>query len=210
MIFLAAAVSDFYVPPDQMPEHKIQSANEGKVGEKDEGSEGGKAQADGGGGLTLHLQPVPKMLGAIKRGGGSGDGGGGDSVEEAWAPHAFVVSFKLETNAAILRAKAAGAIAKYGVDVVCANLLQSYKREVELVVAETAASSAAASSAAPAKRPRVAAAKVRGDEVDEVAVEGVCCTRLSLEQGDATDIEEMLIAELIRLHADEQSRGAGS
>ncbi len=41
MFYLAAAVSDFYIPPDQMPEHKIQSSE---------------------GDLQLSLQLVPKML----------------------------------------------------------------------------------------------------------------------------------------------------
>ena len=53
MVCLAAAVSDFYVPDDALPEHKIQSA-----------AGGGDTAADGS--LTLQLQPVPKMLGAIK------------------------------------------------------------------------------------------------------------------------------------------------
>lgn len=42
--FLAAAVSDFYIPPNQMAEHKIQSGN---------------------GKLTLVMDPVPKMLGRL-------------------------------------------------------------------------------------------------------------------------------------------------
>lgn len=41
MLYLAAAVADFYIPKDQMPEHKIQSAE---------------------GPLQLSLQLVPKML----------------------------------------------------------------------------------------------------------------------------------------------------
>ena len=45
LIYLAAAVSDFYIPKNEMPKHKIQS-NEG--------------------GLDLKLHPVPKMLGKLK------------------------------------------------------------------------------------------------------------------------------------------------
>ena len=48
VVVLAAAVSDFYVPWRDLPEHKIQSA----------------AQARDG--LELTLRPVPKMLGLIK------------------------------------------------------------------------------------------------------------------------------------------------
>jgi hypothetical protein len=47
--FLAAAVSDFYVPPSQRSEHKIQS---GEIMEND--------------GMTLKLSPVPKVIGLIR------------------------------------------------------------------------------------------------------------------------------------------------
>ena len=151
MVCLAAAVSDFYVPDDALPEHKIQSA-----------ASGGDTAADGS--LTLQLQPVPKMLGAIK-----GLGGGGGA---AWAPRAFVVSFKLETDSAILLSKAAGAIAKYGVDLVCANLLQTYKREVTVVT--VAASDGDALSTTP----------------------------LSLDgAADGVEMEELLVGELAARHA---------
>jgi phosphopantothenate---cysteine ligase (ATP) len=45
MVYLAAAVSDFYMPLSEMPEHKIQSK-----------------ETD----LVLNLRPVPKLLGMIK------------------------------------------------------------------------------------------------------------------------------------------------
>merc|ERR1712224_1100939 len=117
------------------------------------------------------------MLGLIKH----GDGGGSvDESQPAWAPRAFVVSFKLETNRAILLAKAAGALAKYDVDVVCANLLQSYKREVTLVVASDATDEGEAKS----KKPRVAVS-VSGDEVKEVGVEGISCMTIALGDDQA-------------------------
>jgi phosphopantothenate-cysteine ligase len=46
IIYLAAAVSDFYLPKSEMPKHKIQSN-----------------QSDG---LHLYLKPVPKLLGKVK------------------------------------------------------------------------------------------------------------------------------------------------
>jgi hypothetical protein len=64
MFYLAAAVSDFYVPKSKRSEHKIQSA---------------------GGGLTLELAPVPKVMGLLR---------------STWASDAFVCSFKLETDRA--------------------------------------------------------------------------------------------------------------
>lgn len=49
VVVLAAAVSDFYVPWRDLPEHKIQSSEHSANG------------------LELKLSPVPKMLGMIKR-----------------------------------------------------------------------------------------------------------------------------------------------
>jgi hypothetical protein len=46
VFYLAAAVSDFYIPQELMAEHKIQS---------------------GSGALNLRLEPVPKMLGELVR-----------------------------------------------------------------------------------------------------------------------------------------------
>mmetsp|Transcript_6244 Transcript_6244/g.10382 ORF Transcript_6244/g.10382 Transcript_6244/m.10382 type:complete len:310 (+) Transcript_6244:79-1008(+) len=46
LVYLAAAVSDFYIPFDKLVEHKIQSK-------------------DNENGLNLHLEPIPKMLGTL-------------------------------------------------------------------------------------------------------------------------------------------------
>jgi len=50
MVYLAAAVSDFYIPQSSRPEHKIQSG-------------GGDSH---GGALTLILEPVPKVMGLLR------------------------------------------------------------------------------------------------------------------------------------------------
>ncbi|KAI8468322.1 MAG: DNA/pantothenate metabolism flavoprotein [Monoraphidium minutum] len=97
MFYLAAAVSDFYIPWSSLAVHKIQSAD---------------------GPLALNLSKVPKMLGALRR---------------AWAPAAFVVSFKLETDESILLGKASGAVARYGVHAVVANMLHTRKDRVLVV-----------------------------------------------------------------------------
>jgi len=102
LFYLAAAVSDFYVPPEKLAEHKIQS-------------HGG---AHGGAGLTLNLDNVPKKLG---------------DLVSIWAPHSFVVSFKLETDTALVISKARRAIESYGVHLVVANLLQTRRNIVYLV-----------------------------------------------------------------------------
>jgi len=99
VFYLAAAVSDFYVPEEDMVEHKIQSKG-------------------GTGGLTLHLKNVPKCLGKLTK---------------QWAPKAFVVSFKLETDKDLVVSKALAAIDNYGVHLVVANQLQTRRDVVYLV-----------------------------------------------------------------------------
>ncbi|KAJ1279682.1 hypothetical protein BS78_04G173200 [Paspalum vaginatum] len=97
MFYLAAAVSDFYVPWDSMAKHKIQSA---------------------GGPLDMRLSQVPKMLSVLRN---------------QWAPLAFCISFKLETDSEILVQKAEMALTKYKMNVVVANLLATYKEKVVIV-----------------------------------------------------------------------------
>jgi len=100
LIYLAAAVSDFYLPQKEMAVRKIQSR---------------------AGPLMLTLWRTPKALGFLK----------------CVCPKAFWVSFKLETDHKLLERKARGAIAKYGMDCVVANMLQSYKEECSLIMKNT-------------------------------------------------------------------------
>ncbi|XP_049590508.1 phosphopantothenate--cysteine ligase [Syngnathus scovelli] len=97
MFYLAAAVSDFYIPACDMPEHKIQSSN---------------------GPLQLSLKMVPKILSPLVK---------------DWAPQAFVISFKLETDAAILLDKARRALETYRHQAVVANVLDSRRGYVVVV-----------------------------------------------------------------------------
>ncbi|VVA97832.1 unnamed protein product [Arabis nemorensis] len=94
MFYLAAAVSDFYVPWKSMTEHKMQS---------------------GAGPLDISLAQVPKMLSVLR---------------SSWAPEAFCISFKLETDSKILIEKATTALQKYKVHAVVANELLTRKEEV--------------------------------------------------------------------------------
>ncbi|GAB4849019.1 Phosphopantothenate--cysteine ligase 2 [Ancistrocladus abbreviatus] len=100
MFYLAAAVSDFYVPWESMAEHKIQSAS---------------------GPLDMRLAQVPKMLSVLRK---------------EWAPMAFCISFKLETDPQILLEKADMALKKYQMQAVIANEL-STRKEVVVVVASS-------------------------------------------------------------------------
>lgn len=104
IFYLAAAVSDFYVPRSERSEHKIQST--GNSGEE---------------GLVLKLKPVPKVISALRR---------------TWAPNAFVVTFKLETDQDILRQKAERAVERYGCHMVIGNLLQSRHKKVWVLTPE--------------------------------------------------------------------------
>lgn len=81
-----------------------------------------KIQSSGQGELHLTLQKVPKALGALK---------------SRWCPRAMIVSFKLETDEALLIAKAGKAIEEYGVHMVVANELHSRKEVVFLVTPAT-------------------------------------------------------------------------
>ncbi|XP_060925329.1 phosphopantothenate--cysteine ligase-like [Limanda limanda] len=101
MFYLAAAVSDFYIPASEMPEHKIQSSN---------------------GPLQLSLNMVPKILSPLVK---------------DWAPQAFVISFKLETDAAILLDKARRALNNYRHQAVVANVLDSRRGYVVVVTPKT-------------------------------------------------------------------------
>lgn len=95
LFYLAAAVSDFFVPPDRMAEHKIQSGDlpgapdtagaradttaaaavAGMEAHDDDSGLGARGKK-----LVIDLDPVPKFL---KR------------LVEGWAPHAMIISFKV-------------------------------------------------------------------------------------------------------------------
>jgi len=151
LVFLAAAVSDFYIPEAAMATEKIQSrANDG---------------------LHVHLQNVPKMLGLVKA---------------SWSPLAFVMSFKLETNVNILLAKAAGAIAKYDMDAVCSNQLQTIRELVTIVQKD------------PGQDIKIETESIVGDESEPIRVHGVQSHRVEL--GQNATIEPLLVESVVALH----------
>lgn len=101
LLYLAAAVSDFYVPSNQMPTHKIQS---------------------GAGVPNIQLQLVPKLLAPLV---------------SLWVPHAYVVSFKLETDENILISKARDSLNKYKHKLVIGNILQTRRTRVTFVTPDS-------------------------------------------------------------------------
>lgn len=96
IFYLAAAVSDFYIPPNNLSTHKINSDEP----------------------LHLTLQLVPKFL---------------HPLVKYWAPDAYVVSFKLETDPEMLITKSRKALDCYGHKLVIANELVSRTERVILV-----------------------------------------------------------------------------
>ncbi|KAM6219645.1 phosphopantothenate--cysteine ligase isoform 1-T1 [Rhynchocyon petersi] len=101
MFYLAAAVSDFYVPVSEMPQHKIHSS---------------------GGPLQITMKMVPKMLSPLVK---------------DWAPKAFVISFKLETDPSIVIDRARNALEVYRHQVVVANILESQRSFVVIVTKDS-------------------------------------------------------------------------
>ncbi|KAI9655835.1 MAG: hypothetical protein M1821_005270 [Bathelium mastoideum] len=119
LFYLAAAVSDFFVPQDRMVEHKIQSSEEFAKSHSTNG-EGSKKPAahTEGKSLIIDLDPVPKFL---------------KQLVDFWSPEGMIVSFKLETDPSILTQKAEHALKKYSHHLVIGNLLSTRKWEVVFV-----------------------------------------------------------------------------
>lgn len=114
LFYLAAAVSDFFIPKDRLSEHKIQSGPSYAQIDVQMSAQPGK--------LIIDLDPVPKFL---------------KSLVDGWAPQGMIVSFKLETDPSILISKSQGALAKYSHHLVIGNLLSTRKWEVVFVAPGT-------------------------------------------------------------------------
>jgi len=114
MFYLAAAVSDFFIPRDKMEEHKIQSSEHPHITTSD--------QAPVGKQLVINLDPVPKFL---------------STLVSAWAPSgSMIVSFKLETHPDLVVSKAQQSLHRYHHDLVIGNLLTTRKWEVVFISKE--------------------------------------------------------------------------
>ena len=119
LLYLAAAVSDFFVPKDRLSEHKIQSSE--TAGQSNNNAnlflDGESPQATSKK-LVIDLDPVPKFL---------------KSLVDGWAPQAMIVSFKLETDPSILIGKSQASLNRYSHHLVIGNLLSTRKWEVVFV-----------------------------------------------------------------------------
>ena len=122
LFYLAAAVSDFFLPRDKLSEHKIQSSAETEVNPENyptlSNGNSGRGQSNK---LIINLDPVPKFL---------------KDLVDGWAPEGMIVSFKLETDPSLLISKAQQALAKYSHHLVIGNLLSSRKYEVVFITAK--------------------------------------------------------------------------
>ncbi|KAK3330976.1 phosphopantothenate-cysteine ligase-like protein [Apodospora peruviana] len=130
LLYLAAAVSDFFVPPDRMSEHKIQSTTAADAvqrakkapaqEEEDETFDNfdSSPAVPRSKSLVIDLDPVPKFL---------------KNLVEGWSPQGMIVSFKLETDPSILVHKARYSLDRYQHHLVIGNLLSTRKWEVVFV-----------------------------------------------------------------------------
>ncbi|KAI1379127.1 DFP-domain-containing protein [Hypoxylon crocopeplum] len=138
LLYLAAAVSDFFVPADRMSEHKIQSTDAADMLKQQQGPTTITKEAreppeqeeeafdnfDSSPSvprskrLIVDLDPVPKFL---------------KNLVDGWAPEGMIVSFKLETNPAILVHKAKYSLERYQHHLVIGNLLSTRTWEVVFV-----------------------------------------------------------------------------
>lgn len=124
LLYLAAAVSDFYIPSHHKPLHKIQSQNYKILTTtnttdttNDINTNSNEVEEDTGI-LNLKLYPVPKCL---------------SDVRQVWAPSAFCASFKLETDKELLHRKAKYAMDKYHVHMVIGNILKTRYSKVYIL-----------------------------------------------------------------------------
>jgi len=116
VIYLAAAVSDFYIPKNKMVKHKIQS-NKDYYNNNNNDESAVNIQDDNK--LIINLEPVPKMLKLL--------------VDKWTNNELFVISFKLETDQDLLLSKCKQSLSKYNHNVVIGNLLSTRKTNVIII-----------------------------------------------------------------------------
>ncbi|KAH0422900.1 hypothetical protein CcaCcLH18_12552 [Colletotrichum camelliae] len=207
LLYLAAAVSDFFLPQDRMAEHKIQSTNatdslssSSKPAPPQQPRNNGNNNNNNNGAapsedeetfdnfdsspaiprskrLVIDLDPVPKFL---------------QNLVDGWAPQGMVVSFKLETDPAILVHKAKYSLERYQHHLVIGNLLSTRKWEVVFV--------------APGQRDRwvrvPSAQQQQQPQRDTTPAEDKPLDPAALPEGDPeVEIESLIIPAVQELHS---------
>ncbi|OJJ61223.1 hypothetical protein ASPSYDRAFT_806669 [Aspergillus sydowii CBS 593.65] len=207
LFYLAAAVSDFFIPRDRMAEHKIQSSEipkefsgpEEAIGADDIYTGGfEQKQATSSKKLVVNLDPVPKFL---------------HQLVDGWSPEgSMIVSFKLETDPNLLVYKAQTALDTYSHHLVVGNLLSTRKWEVVFVtpdppherwirVPKSRRSKSISGVedqvglAEAAKRSLGDDSSATPDGAESSKNEAAVTTR------EGTEIESLIIPELVKLHS---------
>ena len=182
LFYLAAAVSDFFLPKDRLSEHKIQSSdNEPAVANGAPTTElKGIAPTALGKKLMIDLDPVPKFL---------------KTLVDGWAPEGMIVSFKLETDPSLLVSKAHQALGKYSHHLVIGNLLSTRKFEVVFVAPEREEHWITV----PVHR-RVKS--VTGTRPNLNAKDGQTTEQEWLRGEQELEIESLIVPEVIKMHKD--------
>ncbi|KAJ6009395.1 hypothetical protein N7499_005196 [Penicillium canescens] len=197
LFYLAAAVSDFFIPRSRMAEHKIQSmeipanfqdnnavnSNDIYTGENEEEPSSRKK-------LVVNLDPVPKFL---------------HRLVDGWAPEgSMIVSFKLETDPSLLVYKARTALQRYSHHLVIGNLLSTRKWEVVFITPDppyerwlrVPKSRRSKSISGVEDQVGLAEAK-KGNTVPVEQTEG---EQVPDGSRDGIEIETLIIPELVKLH----------
>jgi len=188
LFYLAAAVSDFFVPAQRMVEHKIQSSEDfthanGKVvagagaSNGADGTSSTPAAQMAGKSLIIDLDPVPKFL---------------KQLVDAWAPRSMIVSFKLETDEALLAEKSHYALKKYAHHLVIGNLLNTRKYEVLFV----SATGGEQWIRVPASRRAKSVTSSRNEEGDLASASGSLASREA-----PIEIESLIVPEVAKMHS---------
>ena len=207
LFYLAAAVSDFFIPRDRMAEHKIQSSEVTGADHQQEKKKTDDSTIYTGENephpstqskqLVVNLDPVPKFL---------------HRLVDGWAPDgSMIVSFKLETDPNILVHKAQTALRRYSHHLVIGNLLSTRKWEVVFVtpdppyerwirVPKSRRSKSISGSEAQVGLAEATKRASQGGPAPETAEETV-----ANEAGDSgeggMEIERLIIPELVKLHS---------
>ncbi|KAL2353779.1 phosphopantothenate-cysteine ligase-like protein [Cryomyces antarcticus] len=188
LFYLAAAVSDFFVPHDRMVEHKIQSSEDFNATKQVNGDPKTKLPAarTEGKSLVIDLDPVPKFL---------------KSLVDGWAPEGMIVTFKLETDPSMLSAKAKYALNKYSHHLVIGNLLSTRKWEVVFVTSK------GSKWIRVPRRRRTKSFSGRLEQVglavgrdDEEAVEDGAVSEETMQWDPPMEIESLIVPEISRMH----------
>ncbi|KAF9889875.1 hypothetical protein FE257_006965 [Aspergillus nanangensis] len=209
LFYLAAAVSDFFIPRDRMAEHKIQSSelpahllnkqgdndasnNDETIDPEDIYTGGIEAQPPTHSKkLIIDLDPVPKFL---------------HRLVDGWAPEgSMVVSFKLETDPNLLVYKAQTALKRYSHHLVIGNLLSTRKWEVVFVTPDAPyerwirVPKSKRSKSLSGAEDQVGLAEIKKAEGESMATKADGQPSETALEG--VEIESLIIPELVKLHS---------